>query len=77
MTRRSVDLPQPFGPMSATIRPAVDRKVEAVERHVRLGALAAGERRPPGRRGGCPRSRRHHVREAGAGPAPSPGRARR
>ena len=35
MTRRAVDLPQP---------PGLDRKVEAVERHVRLGALAAGER---------------------------------
>ena len=31
MTRSSVDLPQPFGPMSATISPPVDREVDAIE----------------------------------------------
>ena len=45
MTRRSVLLPQPFGPMSATISPPGDREVDPVERDERLGiAVAVGDR---------------------------------
>ena len=64
MTRRSVDLPQPFGPMSATIRPAVDRQVDAVERHVRLGALAAGNVDRQVVEADVPAHGADHVREA-------------
>ena len=54
MTRRSVDLPQPFGPISATIPPPGIGEVDAVEDR-RAAAVAASGTRTTGRAG---RSRR-------------------
>ena len=72
-------MPQPLGPMIATISPPVDREVEAVEGHERLGSVRGGRtgRRGPSQADRPPAHGADHAPERAAGSARSPGRARR
>ena len=74
MTRRSVDLPLPLGPMRATMLPAGDGQVDAVEDR-QPTAVAPRERRA-GRRRQRSRAAHGRARRAAGGPARPPGTAR-
>ena len=68
MTRRSVDLPQPLGPMSATMPPSGIVEVDAVEdRERRAGPAREGERQvaQPDRSGAGRRCRHATARPSG------------